>query len=363
MIKILYLLNDFRDISINRNILKLASHLTSTQFQVYILTLNHSGTIKSKFTKQFGRNVYTSDKSFLSGILMLRKIILENNISIVQSQTLRADLTVILVKLLLKDKIGKDLIHISNRRNYLFLPCEPRFFWKNVLYFFSCHLADLNICVANHISHKLISKLHVPSQRVNTIFNGVRIRNIKTLNRKLISTPPLIIYTGQLIKRKNVICLLRALSVITLPYKCLIIGDGPEKQSLVRYINEQKLEDKITFIPFTTNINRYLSKADIFVLPSLAEGMSMSLLEAMNFGLSCIVSDIDANTELINHMENGLIHPINNFRILAESITILLSNKSIMNDLKNSTRQTIIKTYNQISLFQKYTKTYIQYEK
>ena len=127
--------------------------------------------------------------------------------------------------------------------------------------------------------------------------------------------------------------LLRALAKVTYPFRCLIIGAGPEKQELEEFAQTQKLGSKVRFQPFTSNISRFLAKTDIFVLPSLAEGMSMSLLEAMSFGIACIVSDIDANTELINHMKNGLIFPRGNIKDLSWNLNLLLNNDALRKKL------------------------------
>lgn len=372
MIKILYIINDFEDISLNHNAFKIAAGLPRDKFTVYILVLGNKGSLRDRFATRFRQRLFVSNKSFFYGVFQTADIIKKYGIEIVHTQTLRADYTLFFAKILnwfqksfrgcqrqpWESLSGSDchdatrlamtnrtrIFHSANRRNYLFLSCEPNFLFKNILYFFSCHLADFNICVANHLQYKLVNKLLVPKQKVVTISNGVKPRNIDS-GRKHSSGIPLITFTGKLIKRKNVLCLLQALSQITLPYKCFIIGDGPEKQKLEEFAKTQQLGSKVRFQPFTPDVSRFLAKTDIFVLPSLAEGMSMSLLEAMSFGIACVVSDIDANTELITHMKNGLTFPKNSAEDLSRDLNLILNKYKLRKRLGGNAKRKIKDNY------------------
>ena len=75
------------------------------------------------------------------------------------------------------------------------------------------------------------------------------------------------------------------------------------------------------------NIDDVLAAADLFVLPSYEEGMSLSLLEAMAAGLPVIATDIPGNRKLIEHERHGLLVPDHNTEALAEGICRLLSNQ------------------------------------
>lgn len=286
-----------------------------------------------------------------------------NKIKLIHAQSLRGEYTAFFARAI--SFISSDKVFLlTNRHNYFFLSCEPDFFWKNIFYFISCHLVDLNICVANHLSSKLINDLNVSKRKVKTIFNGVKPRDTTPFDQKQSSRKtPVIIYTGQLIERKNVICLLRALSLINLPYKCLIVGDGPEKARLHNFVKSNKLETKISFTQFTTDIDKYLAKADIFVLPSLAEGMSMSLLEAMSFGVACIVSDIDANKEIIIHQTNGLVFSLKLERYdLYSKLLLLLNSRILRRKLGKKSIRSINNKYSYSKILGKYLTLYNNFQ-
>ena len=385
MIKILYIINDFENISLNRNAFKIAASLPRDKFTAYILALSNNGSLKDSFFTTFRHRSFISDKSFFYGVSQTANTIRNFGVKIVHTQTLRADYTLFLAKMLnwfqksfrgrqrrpWESLSGSDchdvtrlamtkrtrIFHVANRRNYLFLACEPNFLFKNILYFVSCHLADFNICVARHLRQKLVTRLMVPGSKIAVIPNGINPLNIVG-KENTISNPPLITYTGQLVKRKNLILLLRALAKVTYPFRCLIIGAGPEKQKLEEFAQTQKLGSKVRFQPFTSNISRFLAKTDIFVLPSLAEGMSMSLLEAMSFGIACIVSSIDANTELITHMKNGLIVPKTQTKVLAGYLDLLLKDSKLRQKLGMNAYRKIKDNYEIKKMLWRYQELY-----
>lgn len=356
MIKILYILNDLEDISLNQNALRIASSLPRKSFTAHVLALKKSGSLKNRFFTLFKQRFYISDKPFIYGVFQTAEIIKRHGIGIVHTQTIRADYTLFFAKLLLS-LYRITVFHIANRRNYLFLACESSFLIKNILYFLSCHLTNLNVCVANHLQTKLVARLLVPPSKTTIILNGVHLP--KYYNRTgRTGKPPLITYTGQLVKRKNVMLLFQALTRVVSPFRCFIIGNGPEKQQFKRYLQRQKLTSKVKLQPFTPDIPKYLALTDIFVLPSLAEGLSMSLLEAMSFGVPSIVSDIDANTELIQHMKEGIITPRFQVSVLASSLDSLLKDSTLRHQLGMNARRKIKEVYEVNRMLRQYHALY-----
>ena len=89
-------------------------------------------------------------------------------------------------------------------------------------------------------------------------------------------------------------------------FNLLFIGDGQLRSELETRVRKAHAEDSIQFAGQIEQVERCLSEAEIFVLPSLTEGLSLALLEAMSAGLLCVVSAIPPNLELIADGRNGL---------------------------------------------------------
>ena len=86
---------------------------------------------------------------------------------------------------------------------------------------------------------------------------------------------------------------------------CNIIGDGNLHDELLNKINELDIGHLINLHGNLVNPFYEISKADIFVLPSLSEGVSRSSMEALYLGIPCILRDIDGNSELVKNGVNG----------------------------------------------------------
>jgi len=87
----------------------------------------------------------------------------------------------------------------------------------------------------------------------------------------------------------------------------LMVGDGDQKEEAVRIIEAQGLKNDITLVGFRQDVPAVLAAADIFVLPSLWEGLPIGLLEAMSMGKAIIASKVDGTIEIVHHEENGLL--------------------------------------------------------
>jgi len=143
-----------------------------------------------------------------------------------------------------------------------------------------------------------------------------------------------LVYVGSLSKRKNVIVLLKAISLLHSNMKITldIIGDGEERRKLEAFVNKHALFSKVTFhgTLSMTDINEQLLKYDILVLPSLHDGWGAVINEAQTLGLYTICSDNCGARLLIQNNEIGLIFRNNSSRDLKMKIQYCDQNQSII---------------------------------
>jgi glycosyltransferase involved in cell wall biosynthesis len=120
---------------------------------------------------------------------------------------------------------------------------------------------------------------------------------------------PRVVFTGRLHPQKNLPLLLEAWTEIARqsPANLILVGPGNERQKLEELAGSLGIADRVQFTGGVADPADYLRAADVFVLPSVAEGMSNSLLEAMATALPCIASRIAGNTDLIDDRRNGLL--------------------------------------------------------
>lgn len=120
----------------------------------------------------------------------------------------------------------------------------------------------------------------------------------------------------------------------------LLAGYGPSEKALKEQVQKLGLTTKVFFTGEYRNIHLLLPAIDIFVLPSLYEGMSNSLLEAMAAGRPVIATDIPENRELISDPENGLLMSTKDPIAIAGAIQTLIANTGL---IKSQSKNNITK--------------------
>jgi L-malate glycosyltransferase len=135
---------------------------------------------------------------------------------------------------------------------------------------------------------------------------------------------------------KNLSLLVRAFSLAAKRHKnlkLLLVGSGPEEDSLRELISRLNLGGNCLFVPTQAQTAHWLRSIDIFVLPSLLEALSNSLMEAMACGCAAIASNIGGNPELIRPGQTGLLFESGDAEDLAEKLGLLAENATARNEL------------------------------
>ena len=123
--------------------------------------------------------------------------------------------------------------------------------------------------------------------------------------------------------------------------RLVLIGEGPERDSLAAFASQLGCREKIIFTGHRADAWSLLTALDAFVLPSEFEGMSNSLMEAMSLGVPCVASDIAPNFELIRHEETGLIFPLGKSPELTKALVRVLQSPELASKLGAAGRQLI----------------------
>ncbi|MBF2090473.1 MAG: glycosyltransferase family 4 protein [Synechococcales cyanobacterium K44_A2020_017] len=181
------------------------------------------------------------------------------------------------------------------------------------------------VIVFSYIQRDLLTKLGVPSDTVAVIPNGVDVEKyspgFSNIKRE-VQAERLFVYQGRVALEKNVESLLRAWRQADLApsSKLLIVGNGPLAPSLRAFY---ALDSSIVWLGFISDEARrieILRGADVFILPSLVEGLSLSLLEAMSCETACLATDAGADGEVL---ETGAGIVLNTQRVATQLQTLI----------------------------------------
>lgn len=129
--------------------------------------------------------------------------------------------------------------------------------------------------------------------------------------------------------------------------KLLMLGDGELKTDAVKLIAKLGLEDKIIMQSFRQDVPDLLAGIDVFVLPSLWEGFSIALLEAMSIGKAVVATNVNGTLELIKHNENGLLVDVAKLESeLPAALIKLCLDKDLRSHLQKNAIESVDNKYN-----------------
>ncbi|HCU85109.1 glycosyltransferase family 4 protein [Methylophilus sp. UBA6697] len=169
--------------------------------------------------------------------------------------------------------------------------------------------------------------------------------------RELTDTPAKMIYVGRLSSEKGVQILLKSLSALHakgFDFKMTFLGDGPERHNLEMLTKENGLSEKVIFAGFASQetVKQTLSDSDIFILPSFAEGVPVSFMEAMATGVPVIGTNVGGVTELIEHGVSGIVVPPADVDGLEAAISMYLESHELRSKVKSTAYAHVVKHFN-----------------
>jgi glycosyltransferase involved in cell wall biosynthesis len=199
--------------------------------------------------------------------------------------------------------------------------------------------ADRVISVCQAFAPKLV-EYGVKSERIRALHNAaVPIARISEADRTELLDQlgirrgeRVIVSIGRLSREKGHADLVRAagsLASILGEWKLVLVGAGPEQRALEQLAASVGIRDRIVFAGHTSNVARFYSIADVFVLPSHSEGSSNVLLEAMMASIPIVATNAGGNSEIVLGGHSGLLVPIGDSSALANAIARLLQDRML----------------------------------
>ncbi len=172
----------------------------------------------------------------------------------------------------------------------------------------------------------------------------------------LVSNKRYLVSVGRLVKRKGFSQLLQAMALLPEnDVELLIVGEGPERETLLTKAKKLGLMDRVKFLGYQSNEKKfqYLANADLYVLSSFHEGFGIVLQEAMQVGLPIVSTNVGGQTDFLEEGRNAFLVPPRDPESLAKAIMKLLSNNSLRtamadnnrNDLNQFETETVCKKY------------------
>lgn len=160
-----------------------------------------------------------------------------------------------------------------------------------------------------------------------------------------------LLYVGRLAAEKGVPVLLNSLIALKnegYHFHLTLLGDGPERADLENKVRKHGLQENVHFGGFASQetVRKTLQNSDVFILPSFAEGVPVSLMEAMACGVPVIGTNVGGVTELIQHGISGLVVSPSDELSLKHAIANYIENEQLRENVKREARKTIEAQFN-----------------
>ena len=200
--------------------------------------------------------------------------------------------------------------------------------------------------ISNYLAQYVKSQSY--KAQISIIPNGVDLNKFQSRNGHVDSET--LITVSPLFKKNGIGDLIEAMAVVIreIPSaRLVIIGGGPLEKSLNLKVKSLNLENNVQFLGEISNelLPRYLSMADVFVRPSLSEGLGTAFLEAMAVGLLIIGTPVGGIPDFLKDGETGLFCKISDPGDLAGKVIKILKNKQLREKIINNSRLLITKKY------------------
>jgi glycosyltransferase involved in cell wall biosynthesis len=166
----------------------------------------------------------------------------------------------------------------------------------------------------------LVSTFGIDPSKVVVVRNGVD-ESFSYQGERDLHPKPRLLFVGRLAVQKNLELLLRALEGVSDQFETTIVGRGELEAELKGIVQELHLQNvRFYGVAHGSELRQLYRDADVFVLPSVMEGMPLVLLEAMAMGLPIVATDIPGTRDLVAHDKNGVLVPLDEPAALRDAL-------------------------------------------
>lgn len=344
-------------------VVDLATRLDGDRYSVTVCCLNEKG-ILAQDLEMAGIDVVIPEKSrrhrFLNSF-SLRELIRKHEPDIVHTHGTPA-----LLHAFPSYMIGNmpPMVHTFHYGNYPHLP-RKYLYAERVGVRFARQL----VAVSYHQRDAVIRHLYVRPDRIMTILNGVSrvtvpgVDRRENLRREMGAGRDKILIgcVAVLSVQKGVTYLLEAARRITAKNSnvhFVIIGGGPLQQELEAESRGKGLSDCVTFLGWRNDARELMGALDIYVAPSLWEGLSISLLEAMSAGLPVVTTSVGDNDKVIRNADTGLLVPPGDVPSLTDALLYLVDNPDKARQMGESSAEYFAAKLSVDRMVQEYDRVY-----
>ncbi len=348
-VRLLFLVTTFDRGGAEKIIVRLARHLPRDRYAVAVAALQgRSGRIAADLAaaRVPAHDLRMRTKLDPGGALRLRALLRRERIEVLYSFLFHGNLMARLVGGWCRVPVRISAERIAGWDGRL----------RRLLNRLTAGLATRVVAVSEAVRDETARALRVAPERIAVIPNGVDTQEFTPASRPV--EAPVIGCTGRLHRKNGHPTLLDAFAAVrqALPEaRLLLVGDGPERGSLERTVARRGWGEAVTFAGEQAEVRPWLHRMAVYVQPSIAEGISNSILEAMACGLPVVATRVGGTPEVVEDGVSGLLVPPKDSAALAIALVTLLGDPSRRAAMGAAGRDRVARGFNETDMVQRTT--------
>jgi len=355
--RIVYLITDLDVGGAENSLYQLVTHLDRKKFSPIVYSLSREGKIAQKLrAKGIGVVCLDAKNKFdIRVFFKLIKLLKKQKPNILHTYLFHANFTGRIAGRIAGIPIIISSVRVAEKEKKYHLYLDMITQW----------MVNKEICVSKEVEKFMVKKTKIPPYKLATIYNGINPLDFDLFNdeqkdkkRKELSISqfePIIGTIARLSKQKGVKYLLKAFRLVLddFPKSCLlVVGSGPEEKKLRELALRLNIANSVKFWGFREDATGIINIMDVFVLPSLWEGMPNAVLEAYVLGKPVIASKVDGVKEIIKDEKTGFFVPAGDYKSLAESIKTLIKSPKMMEQFGKKGKEFVSENFSIVRMVQ-----------
>lgn len=346
---------------LERVVINIVRNLDPSKFQCDVLCLRHDGRFANEL-KEAGHTVYSFDMGRGRAYSIPRRLasfIREGGYDVVQTH----DTTPLLYTALAKLYYPR-FRHIYTEHSGIY-SCLPR---HRFMTWLALLLTDHAVMVSKNLLSYYQSHFPFTTPTMSVVYNGLDFpaapndARESVCNEFGIRADAVIIGTAvRFYPQKGLRYLVEAIPTVIRAHPkthFLLVGDGVERQILEQLVETTGITKNVTFTGFRGDIPRLIGAMDIYVLPSLWEGLPLALIEASMAGKTVVATKVGGNTEIIIDGKTGLIVAPAQSEQLSEQLILLVGSEKMRDGLAERGKLFVCKQFSTQRMIESYEKLY-----
>lgn len=226
------------------------------------------------------------------------------------------------------------------------------------------------IAISQQVKTHLVDDFKIEDRRIEVIHNGIDIERFQGVSQDKrlrgnfgLGDGPVVGIVARLSDVKGHSYLIEAMKPVLekIPSaQLVIVGEGRMKEELISLAKKLKIEKNVVFMPTVSDTKEVLSAIDVFVMPSLNEGLGLALMEAMSCGLPVVGSNVGGIKSLIQHGINGLLTEPAEVKGLSSAILDLLTDRKKALALGSNAKDFISRNFSQGQMISETERVYLE---